>query len=149
GGCRKEVRMGGGGLGGGRERVRGGPPPPPGDPQVMYAYVGFGTPVSDATCAAATTWNGAQRRGFMWASGEMRCASYNHYYTPNSSNFDCLNNDATTITAFAWRTARSRHPGGVNLLRGDGSVHFTSNSVDLTVWRALSTRAGGEVVGEY
>jgi prepilin-type N-terminal cleavage/methylation domain-containing protein/prepilin-type processing-associated H-X9-DG protein len=131
-------------------------PPAPANPQYVFAYVGFGTPVSPANCPTAgnpwpagTTWNGSQRRGFMWASGEMRCASYNHYYTPNSPNYDCVDNDLTTITAFAFRGARSRHIGGVNLLLGDGSVRFVSNSVDPATWTALSTRAGGEVPGNF
>jgi prepilin-type processing-associated H-X9-DG protein len=34
----------------------------------------------------------------------------------------------------------SNHTGGVNLLLGDGSVHFVKNSVALNVWRALGTR---------
>jgi prepilin-type N-terminal cleavage/methylation domain-containing protein/prepilin-type processing-associated H-X9-DG protein len=40
----------------------------------------------------------------------------------------------------------SRHPGGVNLLMGDGSVRFVKNTVDLAAWRALGTRAGNEAV---
>ena len=40
----------------------------------------------------------------------------------------------------------SYHPGGVNLLLGDGSVKFIKNSVDLQTWRALGTRNGGEVI---
>ncbi len=122
---------------------------PPGDARYVFAYVGFGTPVTPATCAAATTWNGSQRRGFTWASGEMRCASYNHYYPPNSTSYDCVNNDLTTFTAFAWRTARSNHTGGVNMLLGDGSVHFITNGVDLNTWRGLATRSGNEVLGNY
>ena len=39
----------------------------------------------------------------------------------------------------------SRHPGGVNAMMGDGSVRFITNSVDLVTWRAIGTRAGGEV----
>lgn len=39
----------------------------------------------------------------------------------------------------------SRHPGGVNVLFGDGSVKFIKDSVNLPTWRALGTRAGGEV----
>jgi prepilin-type N-terminal cleavage/methylation domain-containing protein/prepilin-type processing-associated H-X9-DG protein len=131
-------------LGQGPENFMGSTPPPPADPRYVYGYVGFGTPVNPTTCAAPTTWNGSQRRGFTWASGEMRCASYNHYYPPNSTNFDCVNNDLTTITAFAWRTARSNHPGGVNVLLGDGSVRFVSDGVNPATWRALSTRAGNE-----
>ncbi len=40
----------------------------------------------------------------------------------------------------------SRHPGGVNLLSGDGSVKFIKDSINLQTWRALGTRAGGEVI---
>ncbi len=40
----------------------------------------------------------------------------------------------------------SHHPGGVNVLFGDGSVKFIKDSVNLQTWRALGTRSGGEVV---
>jgi prepilin-type N-terminal cleavage/methylation domain-containing protein/prepilin-type processing-associated H-X9-DG protein len=40
----------------------------------------------------------------------------------------------------------SRHPGGVNFLFGDGSVHFLKNGINATVYRALATRSGGEVI---
>lgn len=39
--------------------------------------------------------------------------------------------------------------GGCHLLLGDGSVRFVSDSIDLKVLEALSTPAGGEVVGEF
>jgi prepilin-type N-terminal cleavage/methylation domain-containing protein/prepilin-type processing-associated H-X9-DG protein len=39
----------------------------------------------------------------------------------------------------------SNHPGGVNVLMGDGTVRFVKDSVSLIVLRALVTRAGGEV----
>ncbi len=41
----------------------------------------------------------------------------------------------------------SRHPGGVNFLFGDGSVHFIKDSINASVYQSLATRAGGEVVG--
>jgi prepilin-type N-terminal cleavage/methylation domain-containing protein/prepilin-type processing-associated H-X9-DG protein len=47
---------------------------------------------------------------------------------------------------FASITARSMHPGGVNTLLGDGSVRFVKETVQGTVWRALGTVSGGEVV---
>ncbi len=47
---------------------------------------------------------------------------------------------------FAAINARSGHPGGVNALFGDGTVHFVKSAVDGLVWRALGTVAGGEVV---
>jgi prepilin-type N-terminal cleavage/methylation domain-containing protein/prepilin-type processing-associated H-X9-DG protein len=40
----------------------------------------------------------------------------------------------------------SYHPGGVNVLMGDGSVRFLKDSVALPVLRALVTRAGAEVI---
>lgn len=39
----------------------------------------------------------------------------------------------------------SLHPGGANLALVDGSVRFVSQTIDMTLYRALSTRAGGEV----
>ena len=127
----------------------------PGDERTAYKYTGFsGTLPSDANCAGTpANWNGFNRRGFMWASGEARCVSYNHYYTPNSKNFDCIANDPTaanfTYTAVGYRAARSRHTGGVNALLGDGSVRFVRDSVDPGVWRGAATRAGGEVPGDF
>jgi len=40
----------------------------------------------------------------------------------------------------------SQHPGGVQVLMGDGSVRFMNETVDLSVWWGLGTRDGGEVV---
>jgi prepilin-type processing-associated H-X9-DG protein len=43
----------------------------------------------------------------------------------------------------------SFHPGGVNVLMGDGSVKFVKNTVNLQTWRAIGTRAGGEINGDF
>ncbi|MCA9249223.1 MAG: DUF1559 domain-containing protein, partial [Planctomycetales bacterium] len=43
--------------------------------------------------------------------------------------------------------ARSRHPGGVVVAFCDGSVTFVADSIDTNIWQALSTTAGGEIVG--
>ncbi len=43
-------------------------------------------------------------------------------------------------------TSRSFHPGIVNVLLMDGSVRPLSSTIELASWRALGTRAGGEVV---
>ncbi len=40
----------------------------------------------------------------------------------------------------------SRHPGGVNFLFADGSVRFVKDQINETVYRALATRSGGEVI---
>jgi prepilin-type processing-associated H-X9-DG protein len=44
--------------------------------------------------------------------------------------------------------SRSRHPGGVNVAMCDGSVHFVNDTINLEVWRALSTIHGGETLPE-
>jgi prepilin-type processing-associated H-X9-DG protein len=43
-------------------------------------------------------------------------------------------------------SARSKHPGGVNVLFGDGSVHFVMDGIDVPVWQSLGTMSGGETV---
>jgi prepilin-type N-terminal cleavage/methylation domain-containing protein/prepilin-type processing-associated H-X9-DG protein len=136
-------------LGDGTESASGAPPAPL---DAVYAYLS-GKPLGDDACASAQLWNVERLRGFMWASGEIRCASYNHYYPPNPALPDCVTFDLrpgqTLFTANGWRAARSRHSGGVNLALADGSVRFVSNSVELATWRALATRAGGEVPGNF
>ncbi len=43
----------------------------------------------------------------------------------------------------------SRHVGGAQFALADGSARFIGENIDRTVLRALSTRAGGEVAGEF
>jgi prepilin-type N-terminal cleavage/methylation domain-containing protein len=43
----------------------------------------------------------------------------------------------------------SFHPGGAQHAFVDGSVQFLADSLDVTVYDALTTRAGGEVIGRY
>ena len=44
--------------------------------------------------------------------------------------------------------AASNHPGGFNVLFADGSVRFIKTSISMQTFRALITRAGGEVVNQ-
>ncbi|MBX9791083.1 MAG: DUF1559 domain-containing protein [Pirellulales bacterium] len=110
-------------------------------------------PLTDTLCASARRYNVTNRRGFAWASGELRCALYNHYYPPNHAGFDCIGvrlsgGPEFVYTPYGWRAARSRHPGGVNVLFADGSVRFARNEIDMTVWLATATRRGREAVPE-
>jgi prepilin-type N-terminal cleavage/methylation domain-containing protein/prepilin-type processing-associated H-X9-DG protein len=123
------------------------------DPQKDYKWI-FNVPLTAALCARSLTWNNADGRNFAWASGEYRCALYNHFYLPNSPTPDCIasappagaSSLQTGLSAWGWRTARSRHPQGVNLMMADGSVQFVADEVDPQVWTAWSTRAGGETI---
>lgn len=51
--------------------------------------------------------------------------------------------------SFAAVTSRSYHTGMVNTIRADGSVSSIPSSIDLSIWRALGTRSGGEVIGSF
>ncbi len=133
-------------------------------PERHYKFsLGFSaTPdLTDTRCNSSRNFNsslgnGNDPRGFAWCSGEYRCALYNHYYPPNTANYDCI----TSVTvdpsvppkklysAYGWRTARGAHPAGVNVLLADGSVQFTSNSIDLLIWQHLSTRDSHDEVTE-
>jgi prepilin-type processing-associated H-X9-DG protein len=41
------------------------------------------------------------------------------------------------------------HSGGANFALGDGSVRFIQQSIDMAIYRALASRNGGEVIGNY
>jgi prepilin-type N-terminal cleavage/methylation domain-containing protein/prepilin-type processing-associated H-X9-DG protein len=123
------------------------------DAQTMYVNPGAET--NDANCGSTLRVNFPQRRGYTWVAGEPRCTSYNHYYLPNDrANPDCVANytgsdPQTRSTGHGLSTARSKHSGGVNVWLCDGSVRFVSDRLHLTIWRALATRAGGEVPSDY
>ena len=120
------------------------------DYQVDYKFT-FSAPITDTKCANTNQWNVSDGRGFAWASGEFRCALYNHYYTPNQVSFDCIGVNLAAspdilYTPYGWRAARSKHPGGVNQLMADGSVQFVQDSIDPTIWTAWATREGNETI---
>lgn len=71
-------------------------------------------------------------------------------YTKNGEAFDVDFNSSregknTTRLTYAVVTSRSHHPNVVNVLFADGSSRPIVDGIDLSVWRALSTRAGGEI----
>ncbi|MBX6315354.1 MAG: DUF1559 domain-containing protein, partial [Isosphaeraceae bacterium] len=67
----------------------------------------------------------------------------NYCKYPMGTNPPCIQSTSTCPNMFA---ARSRHPGGVNVLMGDGTVRFIKNSISLATWRAIGSTQGGEVV---
>ncbi|MCY3013601.1 MAG: DUF1559 domain-containing protein [Planctomycetota bacterium] len=120
----------------------------------VNAKTGYGfaltAPLTDAACARPFYYNLSDLRGFSWANGEYRTTLYNHARIPNDPTMDCLAalmsdpNKARMYAGYGWRTARSRHPGGVNTGMADSSVQFVADDVDSVVWRAAATRDGGE-----
>lgn len=81
---------------------------------------------------------------------------YLHSEVPNSPIQDltrlCVSTPEAPCasTERTWRgyhklSARSAHPGGVNLLMLDASIRFVDDNLDWSVWKAASTFAGGEM----
>jgi len=92
-------------------------------------------------------------RGVRWHFGAPGHSMYNHRRAPNDPQADCrggLPHSNRSDPLWSWLSlniaARSMHPGGVNSLIADGHVQFIKNSIALTVWQALATTAGGEVI---
>ena len=50
---------------------------------------------------------------------------------------------------YAAVTSRSWHTGSVNVVLVDGAVRTVSENIDLTVWRGLGSRNGGETPGQF
>jgi prepilin-type N-terminal cleavage/methylation domain-containing protein/prepilin-type processing-associated H-X9-DG protein len=58
-------------------------------------------------------------------------------------NLPCF---SQTKEGACFAASRSRHSGGVNSLRADGSVQFFKNSINLPIWVGLGSMSGGEVI---
>lgn len=154
--CMSESTLGNGIGGFGVSYGYGIPRPTPLDNYTQYVAIPFGSfagPLTDAACndpTVANCINYTDPRGFSWAQGEIRCTEYDHHRTPNSQLPDCMAYvGIANPQSAAWRGARSRHTGGVNLLMCDGSCQFVTNSIDPGTWLALSTRASNDVIGSY
>jgi prepilin-type N-terminal cleavage/methylation domain-containing protein/prepilin-type processing-associated H-X9-DG protein len=86
----------------------------------------------------------------LWTNGNrwnstMRGACNPINWPPGDINGICgYLSDAATGTNIANGAFQSRHPGGANFAYGDGHVTFLLDSIDLTTYKALATRAGGE-----
>ena len=57
-------------------------------------------------------------------------------------NLPCTGGDDNANFA----SPRSRHPGGVNTVFCDGSVHFIQNSIDMLTWQSLGWIADGNAI---
>lgn len=96
-------------------------------------------------------------RGFTWwgdASGfetylapnsELPDRIYSASYCNDIPGMPCDVSTSTNPTMFA---SRSLHPGVVQVVNCDGSVHPVSETINLLVWRAKSTTQGSDLVDE-
>ncbi len=102
-----------------------------------------GGPLNDYNACLASTTPLWDYKGEYWTLQDTgRGGPYYHVMPPNKPG--CATGMGfSTVDSFV--SSGSFHPGGANVLFLDGSVKFLKESIGLTVWNALGTRAGGEV----
>jgi prepilin-type N-terminal cleavage/methylation domain-containing protein/prepilin-type processing-associated H-X9-DG protein len=131
-----------------------------GQPQAALGQLTDGTS-NTLMMAEVVQGQGHDLRGFSWWGNATGFTAFN---LPNANAPDVMtggicnaaatwNIPCTTINSQSFpkmSAARSRHTGGgVNVGFCDGHVVWVPNSINLAVWRALSTSEGGEVIGNY
>jgi len=94
--------------------------------------------------ASRTDFPAFSDAGFTWMWAGRRHTLYVHAQEPNGPIPDGLHPQYRPMRGIT--TARSWHRGGVNVVMGDGSTRFISDGIERSVWRALGTRNGGELV---
>ncbi len=92
-----------------------------------------------AACAPwpDATWDVTSGRYWMFSGGTN--GDYNHDGPPNDRRPTCLG-----FLERGFNPPRSYHPGGVNVLFGDGHVEFVADSIDPGPWIALGTSNSGD-----
>ncbi len=114
------------------------------DPRYFMALVHPPPMVTAANCGSAVPGSINRfpaARGRLWAGQAYENTAYNHFFAPNTRQYDCF-----FWVARGFKAARSHHPGGVQAVNLDGSVRFASQTINLDVWRSVATRSGGEVI---
>ena len=93
------------------------------------------------------------RRHWRWAEPNTSfgvSGQPNNKYQPSHEQVGWNLPPDTGLTAFYYAGANDQlysfHPGGVNCLFGDGSVHFIRETINIVTLRSLVTLKGGEVI---
>ena len=118
-------------------------------------------PDQSATFGAASSTFGLKGGHKEWVDGKVHETGVTTTFPPNTRvphanngtvydvDFVSAGESSKLADTYAAVTARSYHAGVVNALLMDGSVRSVADGIAGSVWRALGTRAGGEVVGDY
>ncbi len=119
--------------------------------------------VSDVQAAVATAGQFKSTGHTEWPDGRVHHTGITTTLTPNTFVPYTRNGQVLDVDYNSWQegkngnagpptyaaiTSRSYHPGAVHVAMMDGSVRSVASEIDLSVWRALGTRHGREVVGE-
>ena len=88
-------------------------------------------------------------KGYRWGLGTIGIGMGTTIVPPNGTVWNgCRFSGNATYNSdgSAYVNATSYHPGGVNVLFGDGTVRFIKNSINIVTWMSLGTKANGEVL---
>ena len=114
----------------------------------IYSDAFQGQPYADWLQANACQNKGLTRdwdwKGEFWILGSEQ--NYSHTQTPNRRACNYLDIGVDGRGSITMMGASSMHPGGVNVVFGDGSVKFVKNSINYVPWYAIATPNGQEVV---
>ncbi len=97
-------------------------------------------------------------RGQYWGWGAEAMTLFNTIVPPNSSDYQwsfcrggcngcCGGSPCALADHSEIANSNSNHPGGANILFGDGHVQFIKGSIGIKVWWSLGTKANGEIIG--
>ena len=121
----------------------------------------------DVTAAEAAVASGGEFKNTghtEWPDGRVHHHGFTTAMVPNTvvnctdgtDTFDCDynswqegKNGINRSPSYAIITARSHHEGAVHVVLADGSARMVSENIDRNIWRALGTRNGGEIIGEF
>ncbi len=119
-------------------------------------FTGFSTPNSagptgaDALCRQGEWWSPAVRDGWITQNLPMSAAGTpaQPVTVPSGRGGSVPANATTDSNGHKQQhvAARSKHPGGVNASRCDGSVKFYADGIEHAVWNAITSAAGGETL---
>lgn len=142
---------------------------PPAKVRIAPFHFSFGAKLAQITDGTSNTFamlemiqppgeTACDRRARIWCE-KGGCGNITTLLSPNSSAPDegncqedyelspCkrLGGNTQVSNTRSYTSARSRHPGGVQVLLCDASAHLVSDDVSVLVWQALSTMNQGEV----
>jgi prepilin-type N-terminal cleavage/methylation domain-containing protein len=122
------------------------------------------TTASDVVAAVATSAEFKDTGHTEWPDGRVHHTGFTTTLVPNTYVPYVINGEERDIDYNSWQegrngvngrptyaaiTSRSYHAGVVTVVMMDGAARVVNENIDLSIWRALGTRYGKEVVGEF
>ncbi|OWK34986.1 DUF1559 domain-containing protein [Fimbriiglobus ruber] len=110
-----------------------------------------GNAVQNSWGEAGGHWGGAPHGSYAFSTYQQpNTAATDKVYSCKATTWPAAPNGAPCTSdsdsGGTWNYARSYHTGGVNAVLSDGSTRFVANSVTLSTYQAMGTRADGLVV---